>query len=248
MENISEKSSVYDRGLGVLKDYKRKILTLRILIPTLNEEKNLDLILKELKDLGYYDVLVIDGKSLDNTTEVAMLGGASVIVQSGKGKGAAVRQALTKYCNDVDAVIMMDADGSMDPKEIPRFIKKLDSGIDVVKGSRFMKGGYTHDMTPLRRIGNTFFTTIFNGLYLARHTDLCYGYIGFSKNAIEAIGPRLKANGFEIETELLIEAEKAGLNVAEVPSIEYLRRNGNSNLSTFEDGKRILKTLLKGVL
>lgn len=242
-----EKTFAYNRGLEVLQDYRQKILTIRILIPTLNEEKNLDNILKKLRDLGYYDVLVIDGKSVDKTTEVAMLGGARVVVQHGKGKGAAVREALTKYCGDVDAVIMMDADGSMDPTEISRFIKKLDSGADVVKGSRFVKGGYTYDMTLLRRIGNTMFTTIFNVLYSARHSDLCYGYVGFTKQAVEIIGPRLKANGFEIETELLIEAEKSGLNVAEVPSTEYLRRNGDSNLRTFKDGKRILKTLFEGV-
>jgi glycosyltransferase involved in cell wall biosynthesis len=242
-----EKLSASNLSLGVLKDYKKKTLTVRILIPTLNEEKNLKVILSELKDLGYFDVLVIDGKSIDKTIEVAMLGGANAVVQNGRGKGAAVRQALTKYCKDVDAVIMMDADGSMNPNEIPRFIKSLDSGADVVKGSRFRNGGYTYDMTLLRRIGNTIFTTIFNFLYTARHTDLCYGYIGFSKHAIEIIGPRLKANGFEIETELLIEAEKAGLKVAEVPSTEFLRRNGNSNLRTFKDGKRILKTLFKGI-
>lgn len=246
-ENTLENASVYNRGLGVLRDYEEKILTVRIIVPTLNEEKNIQLLLKELIELGYCDVIVIDGKSVDNTVKIARCYGAKAVIQKGNGKGAAVREALTNYCEGVDAVIMMDADGSMDPKEIPRFIERLDWGADVVKGSRFLSGGYTHDMTLLRKIGNAIFTKTFNLLFSTRYSDLCYGYIGFSRYSIEILGDLLKSNGFEIETEILIQAEKEGLNVSEVPSTEFLRKNGDSNLRTFKDGRRILRTLIEGI-
>ena len=115
----------------------------------------------------------------------------------------------------------------------------------MVKGSRFVKGGGTFDMDTLRRFGNSIMIAAVNLFWLSKYTDLCYGYMAFNKNAVEKLSPVLKSDGFEIETEIFIKALDLGLVVQEVPSIEYERRNGNSNLHTFRDGFRIFNTIFR---
>jgi glycosyltransferase involved in cell wall biosynthesis len=198
-----------------------------------------------LNDLGFDNVLVIDGRSKDNTAKVAEKYGAKVVLQAGKGKGDAVRQVLSNRYLEFDALVLMDADGSMDPVEIPALIEALDSGADVVKGSRFMKGGRTHDMGAARRFGNSILLFVVNFLWSVKYTDLCYGYVVFSKRAVEKLAPVLESDGFEIETEIFVKALDLGLVVKEVPSVEYERKYGTSNLHAFKDGFRILKTITK---
>ena len=132
-----------------------KPLNVGVVIPALDEEKNIEEVLCRLNDFGFDNVLVIDGRSKDNTVKVAAKYGAKVILQAGHGKGDAIRQVLSNGYFDVDAMVLMDADGSMDPAEIHAFIEALDSGADVVKGSRFLKGGRTYDMSATRRFGNS---------------------------------------------------------------------------------------------
>lgn len=226
--------------LSATRDKASSITDLGVVIPTLNEEKNLEEVLFNLKNQGYCKILVIDGMSKDKTTKIAARNGVKVVLQNGKGKGGAIRQGLNNGYLDADAVVMMDADGSMDPKEISRFVEALNSGVDVVKGSRFMKGGYSYDMSLLRRIGNTLMVTIVNLLWSAKYTDLCYGFAAFNKRAIKKLVPHLKSQNFEIETEIFLKALDLGLVVKEVPSTEFIRKNGTSNLNSFRDGFRIL--------
>ena len=77
-----------------------------------------------------------------------------------------------------------------------------------------------------------------------KYTDLCYGFAAFNKHAISKLAPVLEATGFEIETEIFIKAKKLGLNVIEVPSFEYKRKSGESNLQAVKDGLKILKTII----
>lgn len=216
-----------------------------VVIPTLNEEKSIAEVIRELSQMGYDNILVVDGNSRDRTVEIAKEFGANVIVQNGRGKGAALRQAFNHDDLDGDVIVIMDADGSMDPKEIPVLIKALDSGADLVKGSRFLRYGYSEDMNLIRRIGNRFFLSLVNWFWSANYTDLCYGFGAFRRDAIEKLCPYLKSTNFEIETEVFIKAKKLGLKIREVPSIEFRRRHGKSNLSIFRDGFYILKTILE---
>lgn len=216
-----------------------------VVIPTLNEEKNIAEVIHELNHMGYDNILVVDGNSIDRTVEVAKELGVNILVQNEKGKGAALRQAFNHDGLDGDVVVMMDADGSMSPKEIPLFIEALDSGADLAKGSRFLPFGHSEDMNLIRRIGNTFFLSLVNWLCSANYTDLCYGFAAFRKDAIKKLYPYLKSTNFEIETEIFIKAKKLGMNVIEVPSIELRRRHGESNLHAFRDGIRILKTIIE---
>jgi glycosyltransferase involved in cell wall biosynthesis len=217
-----------------------------IVVPTLNEARNISTVINELQNSGFANILIIDGNSRDKTVEIARGMGINVLDQVGKGKGSALRQAF-EYDGISQYVIMMDADGSMDPREIPSFIEALRNGSDVVKGSRFMPGGRSEDMTSIRRLGNKIFVHLANIIHGAKYTDLCYGYAAFRKDALHKLQPHLKSTGFEIETELFIKAKKLGLKVTEVPSIEYQRKNGQSNLNAARDGLKILKTILKGI-
>lgn len=215
-----------------------------IAIPALNEEKNIGQVLSALNNYGYNDVLVIDGLSKDATLKVASEKGARIVLQDGRGKGQAIRQALNQSYLDTDALILMDADGSMSPQEVPRFVEALYNGADVAKGSRFLFGGGTDDMSSLRRAGNVLMTSTVNLFCSSKYTDLCYGFVGLSRKAVRALAPVLESNNFEIETELFIKAKKLGLKVVEVPSYEYRRKNGKSNLHSFRDGFKIFKTIV----
>jgi hypothetical protein len=138
----------------------------------------------------------------------------------------------------------MDADGSMSAEEIPSFVEELAEGTDIAKGSRFIEGGGTYYMSTPRRFGNTIMTSLVNVMVCSNYTDLCYGFVALNRKAIKALAPILESNNFEIETELFIKTKKLGLNVVEIPSVEYKRENGKSNLKTFRDGIKIFRTII----
>jgi glycosyltransferase involved in cell wall biosynthesis len=218
-----------------------------IVIPTLNEAKNLPHVLSRLPNF-VEEVIIVDGHSEDDTVKIAknLLPNVRVIFQKNSGKGDALRCAFNHVQGEV--IVQMDADGSMAPEEVPRFVEALRKGADVVKGSRFIAGGDSYDMTTLRRVGNALMTAVVNILYSSEYTDLCYGFAAFNKQAIQKLIPILESDNFEIETEIFIKAKKLGLSVVEVPSIEFKRKSGKSNLNSFVDGYRILKTILASAL
>jgi glycosyltransferase involved in cell wall biosynthesis len=218
-----------------------------IIIPTLNEEQNIAEVIQELRLAGFSNILVIDGNSNDKTAKIAEKLGVTVLFQNGKGKGNALRQAFTYDGLKGEVVVIMDADGSMNPQEVVSYIGALDQGVDMVKGSRFIRGGYTEDMTTIRRIGNSLFVLMTNLLCSTHYTDLCYGFAAFRREAIEKLYPYLESKNFEIETEIFIKAKKLGLKVMEIPSVELRRRHGKSNLMAYKDGFRILKVIINGI-
>jgi glycosyltransferase involved in cell wall biosynthesis len=228
---------------------KRRINSnVAVIIPTLNEEKGVGLILRKLIDvLGNPVLLMIDGNSVDETVKIAKYFGAEVIFQNGRGKGAALRQAFNYEELDGDLIIIIDADGSMDPKEVPMFIEAMELGADVVKGSRFLLNGYSEDMDLIRKIGNKIMLSIVNFIWSTSYTDLCYGFMAFKRESLKKLSPRLNSTNFEIEAEICIKAKKLGLKVVEVPSVELRRCYGRSNLKTFRDGFLILLRILREV-
>jgi glycosyltransferase involved in cell wall biosynthesis len=137
-----------------------------------------------------------------------------------------------------DYIIMMDADLSHIPEEIPNMISKLQQGYDICMGSRFIGKGGTDDMPMVRKAGNLFFVKLVNVLYGSNYTDLCYGYRAFRRKAFRRL--RLKSKGFSIETEISIKASKLRMSVIEIPSYEKKRGWGKGKLRTFSDGFKIL--------
>jgi glycosyltransferase involved in cell wall biosynthesis len=142
-----------------------------------------------------------------------------------------------------EIIVMLDADGSTDPAEIPRFVSALCSGADFVKGSRFAQGGSSADITLARGLGNHVLRTIVNALYGTSYTDLCYGYNAFWTRCLPYM--RVDCDGFEVETLINVRIAKAGLIVHEVPSYENVRLHGTSNLRALPDGSRVLRTIMR---
>ncbi|MGD9526209.1 MAG: glycosyltransferase family 2 protein [Dehalococcoidia bacterium] len=229
-----------------------------IVVPTYNEERNVGWVLGRLP-ADLHEVIIIDGRSTDATVETALRvrPDARILRQRARGKGAALAMGLAQATGDI--AVMIDADGSMDPAEIPALIGALLAGADVVKGSRATSGGGSTDLTLLRRLGNWSLTFLANRLYRQSWRELCYGYAAYWTDVIPALdvaaiaegpghidsGETAYGHGFEIEAVLFCRAARAGLRVAEVFSYEHDRRNGESNLHTWRDGWRVLTAVLK---
>lgn len=217
-----------------------------VVIPAKNEAANIGTVLGGVP--GWVDeVILVDGFSEDGTAEIAKQHRPDLVVvpQKRPGKGAALRDGFSAATGDI--VVMIDADGSMDPGEIENFVRPLAAGdCDLVKGSRRMPGGDSTDITPFRSIGNRFLLAFVNGLFGSRFTELCYGFMAFRRPAVERLA--LTADGFEIETQIVVNALKAGLEVKEVPSVERKRLSGRSNLRPIRDGMRVLTTVLSAFL
>ena len=213
-----------------------------VVIPTINEAKNLPHVLPFIP-AWVHEVIIVDGCSTDDTVQVArsLRSDVRIIQQRRKGKGAALRAGFAAARGDI--IAMLDADGSMNPNEIILFVAALMAGADFAKGSRFIQGGGTSDMTLFRMAGNWGLTKIVRLLHGQGFSDLCYGYVAFWARHRASLN--LNCDGFEIETLLSIRAIKQRLKIYEVPSFESNRIHGHSNLRAIPDGWRVLKTILR---
>jgi glycosyltransferase involved in cell wall biosynthesis len=228
--------------------------TVSVIVPALNEEKNLPYVFGRIA-ADVHEVILVDGGSIDRTIEVAqeLLPSVIVVKQTRRGKGNALACGFLEATGDI--VVMIDADGSTDPAEIPAFVQVLVDGADFAKGSRFRPGGDSHDITRLRRLGNRGLNGIVNLLFKTHFTDLCYGYNAFWRDTLPALnlldpdlpppddGGYLWGDGFEIETLINVRVAAHHLRVVEVPSVEAERLHGVSNLNAFSDGIRVLRTI-----
>jgi glycosyltransferase involved in cell wall biosynthesis len=220
--------------------------TVSVIVPTLNEASNIAFVFSTLSELDLdLEVILVDGRSKDDTVRVARCLRPSVIVveERRKGKGAALQAGFAAAHGDI--IVMLDSDGSADGREIPMFVEALKAGADFAKGSRFAVGGGSADITRSRRTGNGMLNQLVNKVFGARFTDLCYGYNAFWRDCLPYL--RVDCDGFEVETLLLIRAVKSGLRITEVPSYESIRIHGTSNLNATKDGLRVLRTILSEV-
>ncbi|HYP45154.1 MAG TPA: glycosyltransferase family 2 protein [Propionibacteriaceae bacterium] len=226
--------------------------TVTIVVPAKNEAANLREVLP-LLPLDY-EIVLVDGHSVDNTIEVALelRPDIRIVQQTRKGKGNALAAGFLAATGDV--VVMFDADGSADPREIPKFVQAVVDGAGYAKGSRFAPGGGSEDITGLRTWGNSWLNWVANRAFGTRFSDLCYGYNAFRRDLVDVLdlpaldlvaptGEMLWGDGFEIETVISCRFAAAEIATTEVPSVELARIHGESNLRTFRDGTRVLRTI-----
>ena len=211
-----------------------------VVIPTLNEAENLPHVLARLP-AGLHELVIADGHSTDGTVDVArrLWPDVRVIFQPGRGKGDALAAGFAACTGDI--IVTLDADGSTDGAELPRFVAALCNGADFVKGSRFAQGGASADLTFIRRLGNRCLNALVNAAYGMRYSDLCYGYNAFWSRCLPYL--HLDCDGFEVETLMHVRIAKAGLVVHEVPSFESPRLHGASHLNAVRDGLRVVRTI-----
>ncbi|MCU1594381.1 MAG: glycosyl transferase family 2 [Frankiales bacterium] len=235
-----------ERRLVVLPEHASPRVS--VVVPARNEAANLPYVLSALPDV--YEVILVDGGSTDGTVEVAreLLPTIRVVAQTRRGKGNALACGFAHVRGDI--VVMLDADGSADPAEIPRYVSALLDGADFAKGTRFAVGGGSSDLTRLRSWGNHGLNLVVNVLFGTRYTDLCYGYNAFWTRCLPVLSldpgtaredRKLWGDGFEIETIINTRIAMGRLRVVEVPSFELERIHGESNLNTWRDGFRVLR-------
>lgn len=239
VEALAARGAVPYKGPDRRRTRKTRV---SVVVPAMNEEKNIGQVLEQLPE-GLHEVILVDGNSSDDTVGAAERAypGIRVTTQSGRGKGDAFRTGFAAVTGNL--VVMLDADGSADPAEIPRFVAALEAGADFAKGSRFLDGGGSADITKLRSAGNWVLSGSANLLHGTRFTDLCYGYNAFWARCMPWIS--LDVPGFEVETLINLRVAAAGMKITEVPSYEKERISGQSNLKTFRDGFRVLGTILR---
>ena len=218
-----------------------------VMLPTLDEEYGLREILPlipidELKQIGWKtEVWIIDGGSKDLSIEIAVEYDCEIIKQAGYGKGAAMRTGFNKFIeSNKDALVMLDADGTYDPAEIPTFVRNLATN-DVIIGDRLHGTIEPGAMTRMNYFGNHLLTWIASALYGISSNDLCTGYWGFTKSAISRM--KLNSMRFEIEAEMYASCVKEGIAIKSIP-INYRARIGEAKLGSLVDGWIIFKKLL----
>jgi glycosyltransferase involved in cell wall biosynthesis len=223
---------------------RRSLILPRVsfIVPTLNEAENLPWLLPRIPDWAH-EIIIVDGRSTDDTVAVArrLREDVKIVMEPRRGKGAALQAGFRAVTGDI--VVMLDADGSMVPEEAIVFVSALMAGADLVKGSRFIQGAGTNDMSLFRMFGNRGLTLFVRLLYGGWFSDLCYGYIAFWTKHVATLD--CDCDGFEIETLINVRALKNHLNIVEVASFEVPRISGVSHLRALPDGWRILKTILR---
>jgi glycosyltransferase involved in cell wall biosynthesis len=212
-----------------------------LVIPALNEADGLRGLLPRVPAL-VDELIVVDGGSTDGTVEVVHETSphAIVIRQTGRGKGDALKCGIAEARGEI--IVTMDADGSMNPEDIPRFVASLIAGHDFVKGSRMLPGAGSSDFTWLRRAGNASLTWVGNIVFGSRYTDITFGYNAYWRPTIQHLGEL--ADGFEFEIQAALRAASVGMRTAEVPTHEPARVGGESKLNPFTDGLAILRIIL----
>lgn len=222
---------------------------LSIIIPARNEEKNLPWVLTRIKRMAarlpQHEILVVDGHSKDRTRAVARSFCCRVVSDHNKGKGEALRTGAKRAKGRI--LLFIDADGSHDPRDIPKLIRPiLKKDIDHVSGSRMLAG--SDDLFKdfdqfIRLTGSVLITLGINYRFKARLTDCQNGFRAIKKEVFGKLN--LKENVTTIEQEMVIKTLRHGFSLAEVPAHEYERRFGKSSIVVWRKAPRYVFSWLK---
>ena len=213
-----------------------------ILIPTLNEAATIGQVIEDFKKEGFFNILVIDGDSKDDTSQIAEAEGAKVIIQTGKGKGQAIIQAFKLI--ESPYVVMVDGDGTYLAREASSLLEPIQGGrADHVIGNR-LENYSSGAFTKLNLMGNRLINIFFDIAYGVNLNDILSGYRAFTLESMKEL--ELNKTGFEIETEISVECILKKQRVVEIP-ITYLPRSkeGTTKLNPVKDGFRIGSTIYR---
>lgn len=220
---------------------KHQYPRISVVIPIFNEAENLRYILPRIPS-NVSEVILVDGQSTDDSLTVARQLLPSIhIEQAEKGKGEALKVGF-KACKG-EIIVMLDGDGSVDPNGIPRLIEALLAGNDFAKGSRFIRGGGSYHITPLRLLGSYGLNVLANKLFRMHTSDLCSGFNAFWRYCLDHI--EIDCDGLQVNTLITLSAYQASLKIVEVPYFEQQRISGRGKLRIFRDGWFALRTIFK---
>ena len=217
-----------------------------VVLPALNEEETIGKVIdeipvEELEAKGYQiEIIVVDNGSTDKTAEIAAAQGAKVISEPNRGKGRAIRTGFGTVSGDF--VFMLDSDFTYPAGYITQMVELLESGYDVVIGSRLNGSVEQGAIKRFNLVGNHLLAFLANMLYGTRVSDLCTGFWGFKVDVLRSLN--LDAVGFELEANMLVEVARHKYHVGEVP-IQYRRRATASKLGSIKAGWMIGKTIVK---
>lgn len=221
---------------------RRETTKISLLIPTKNEAEGIGWLLDEVRPF-VDEVVVIDGHSTDNTVHVCRSRNVPVVLDNGKGKGAAIREGLRQLTGDI--IVMIDGDGSHEVRDIPRLVDPiLNEEADLVIASRIrggsdeLHGDFTHF---IRNLGGGLITMAINYRWNVRLTDVLNGFRAIRREA--ALGLKLTADDFDIEQQMVVQCLKRGFKVMDIPSHESVRKWGTSKLPTFRKATLFFKRL-----
>ena len=214
-----------------------------VLLPAYEEAETVGTVVSSFRDVGFPNVLVVDGGSTDDTREVSREAGARVVEQTGEGKGQAIREGVREHV-EAPYVLMADADATYDPEDAKAMVAPLLEGeAEHVIGNRFadMRPGA---MTRLNRVGNRLINGAFRAIHGEEYRDILSGYRAFTRESFLRL--TLTADGFGVETEMAVECVKQRIPVAVVPVTYHPRPDGSStNLHPIRDGGVIFLELYR---
>ena len=206
-----------------------------VVIPVLNEEEAIGIVINNVIEEGYKHILVVDGHSTDRTYHIAKKNGIEVILQNGEGKTGAIESAInfvrTPY------FVVMDGDCTYHPKDIKKFYPELLTSKQVI-GSR-IRG--KENIPFINRFGNFIINAVFNLFFKTNIIDVCSGMYLLHTQFAKSLS--FKTRGFDVEVEIAAQAARRGI-VSEVP-INYYPRVGTQKLSPLKDGIQIFLSILK---
>ena len=226
--------------------------SLAIIIPVKDEEVGLRYLLEDFRQSSLFEnpnvrlIFVIDERTSDSSKTIAGEFSEIIIDQKdSKGKGSAIKQAISVWKSSPTAkVVFLDADGSYSFDSVIKVVEKLEQGIDVVSGSRFLEiKRRPEGMSTLHNIGNKLLSSVSSLRNGRRISDLCTGLWGFREDALLSL--QIQSDGFDLEAEIAGLSRKEGLHHAEVPVEWSQRKGGTSKLRSFKDGFIILMRIIR---
>jgi glycosyltransferase involved in cell wall biosynthesis len=215
------------------KDNQNTLSETLLLIPTLNEEEAIEALVAESREVGFTDIMVVDGLSVDQTRENATRAGAKVVLQDyGKGKGCGMRTGMREFLQSNARILcVIDGDGTNDPSYLPQMVAMVENGkADVVLGSRTRGTRENGAMGIISLASNRTVSFLLGAKFRRFFTDIQTGYWTFTRDAVQRIYPKIRSTGFEIELELFVTIFKEGLNVSELP-VGFRVRKGSTKFS-----------------